>query len=47
MKTTKLANIENDEINIGVDIGKNTLDICVYELDLHWQESNTEIGIRR
>lgn len=47
MKTTKLANIENNEINIGVDIGKDTLDICVYELDLHWQESNTEIGIRR
>lgn len=47
MKTTKLANIKNDEINIGVDIGKDTLDICVYELDLHWQESNTEIGIRR
>ena len=35
------------ETNIGIDIGKHTLDICVYESDLYWQESNTEIGIRR
>jgi len=47
MKTTKCTDIKMSETNIGIDIGKHTLDICVYESDLYWQESNTEIGIRR
>ena len=47
MKTTKCTVIKMSETNIGIDIGKHTLDICVYESDLYWQESNTEIGIRR
>ncbi len=47
MKTTKHVYSKNQGVNIGIDIGKDALDICVYESDLDWQESNTEIGIRR
>lgn len=36
-----------NETNIGIDIGKDSFDICVYESGQYWQESNTEIGIRR
>ncbi len=47
MKTTKVADIKEGEINIGIDVGKDGLDVCVHESDRYWQESNTEIGIRR
>ena len=47
MKTTKHAIIKIEGVNIGIDIGKDSFDICVYESNLEWQESNTEIGIRR
>lgn len=47
MKTTKCTDINMSAANIGIDVGKDNLDICIYELDLYWQESNTEIGIRR
>jgi transposase len=47
MKTTKRTAIEINETHVGIDIGKDTLDICVYESEQYWQESNTEIGIRR
>lgn len=47
MKTTKCTDIKVSETNIGIDIGKDALDIHVYESDQYWQESNTEIGIRR
>jgi transposase len=47
MKTTKRTAIEISETHVGIDIGKDALDICVYESDQYWQESNTEIGIRR
>ncbi len=47
MKTTKCTEIKITETNTGIDVGKDTLDICVYESSLDWQESNTEIGIRR
>lgn len=47
MKTTKCTQIKITETNTGIDVGKDTLDICVYESSLDWQESNTEIGIRR
>lgn len=32
-------------VNIGVDVGKSTLDICIHEKGLHWQEPNTSLGI--
>ena len=34
-------------INVGVDGGKQFLDICIYEKDLHWQEENSAEGIKR
>lgn len=34
-------------VNVGVDVGKNALDICIHELKLWWQEENTAAGIKR
>ena len=34
-------------VNVGVDVGKDTLDVCIHEKALHWQETNTPEGIRR
>jgi len=34
-------------INVGVDVGKQFLDICIYEKSLHWQEENSSEGIKR
>jgi transposase len=45
MKTTKQQS--KTVINVGVDIGKWTLDICIHEKQLHWQDSNDDEGIRR
>jgi len=47
MKTTKRTVTEIGINHVGVDVGKETLDICLYESDRHWRESNTEIGVRR
>lgn len=33
-------------INVGVDVGKETLDICIHERQIHWQEPNTPEGVR-
>lgn len=33
-------------VNVGVDVGKATLDICIHEKALHWQEPNTPQGVR-
>jgi transposase len=33
-------------INVGVDVGKDTLDICIHEKQVHWQEPNTPEGVR-
>ncbi len=34
-------------VNVGVDIGKWMLDVCIYEKDIHWQDENTPEGIKR
>lgn len=34
-------------VNVGVDIGKDVLDVCIHEKSIHWQESNTSDGIKR
>ena len=34
-------------VNVGVDVGKTSLDIVIHEKQLHWQEDNTEAGIKR
>jgi len=34
-------------VNVGVDIGKWTLDVCLYEKDLYWQVENTPEGVKK
>jgi transposase len=34
-------------VNVGVDVGKWKLDVCIYEKDIHWQDDNTREGIVR
>lgn len=34
-------------VNVGVDVGKFSLDVYIYEKGLHWQEDNTADGIKR
>ena len=46
MNTTVNANSKNHFRNVGIDVGKSTLDIFIYELDLHWQIANAEQDIR-
>lgn len=44
---TTTSRIKSNERNIGIDIGKSSLDIFLFELDLYWQEPNTPEGIKR
>ena len=34
-------------INVGVDVGKAFLDIYIHEKEIHWQEENSEAGVKR
>ena len=34
-------------VNVGVDVGKWFLDVCLYEKDMYWQVENTPEGIRK
>ena len=34
-------------VNVGVDVGKQYLDVHIYEKDLHWQDENNSEGIKR
>lgn len=34
-------------VNVGVDVGKASLDVCIHEKSLHWQEENSPEGIKR
>lgn len=34
-------------VNVGVDVGKDMLDVCIHEKQLHWQETNTPEGVAR
>ena len=34
-------------VNVGVDVGKWLLDVCIYEKGIHWQDENTPEGITR
>lgn len=38
---------ESNTRNVGIDVGKSTLDVFIDELDLHWQVANTDEEIRR
>lgn len=33
-------------VNVGVDVGKQYLDICIHEKDIYWREENTATGIK-
>lgn len=46
MKTTTIARIRNTERHVGIDVGKGTLDIFIFELDKHWQVPNDACGIK-
>jgi transposase len=46
MNTTTAAHIDRSERNVGIDIGKSMLDVCIFELDIYLQYPNTEEGIR-
>jgi transposase len=41
-----ISNKSKSSVNVGVDVGKDTLDICIHEKALHWQEANTPEGVR-
>lgn len=47
MNTTINADIKSKERNIGIDIGKDTLDVYIYELEKHWQVKNTLEDIKK
>lgn len=34
-------------VNVGVDVGKYSLDVCIHEKQLHWQDDNSPEGIKR
>lgn len=34
-------------VNVGVDVGKASLDVYIYEKAIHWQEDNNPAGIKR
>lgn len=38
---------EKKTINVGIDVGKYFLDICMHEKNEHWQVANTAEGIQR
>ena len=44
-----MANLTKSKtmVNVGVDIGKQYLDVCIHEKDLYWREDNTPAGIKR
>ena len=41
LKTSKTV------INVGVDVGKWKLDVCIHEKSIYWQEDNTSEGIKK
>jgi len=40
------AHIKNKDRHVGIDVGKDMLDIYVYEIEKHWQAANTTEGIK-
>jgi transposase len=44
-----MANLTKSKsvVNVGVDVGKHSLDICIHEKDIHWCEENNITGVRR
>lgn len=46
MNTITNASSRKTERNVGIDVGKSSLDIYIYELDKHWQIANTLESIK-
>lgn len=46
MNTNPKVSMKSNERHVGIDIGKATLDVHIYEIDLHWQTDNTAAGIK-
>lgn len=44
-----MANLKKSKsvVNVGVDAGKASLDICIHEKGIYWREDNTAEGIKR
>ena len=44
-----MANLKKSKsvVNVGVDVGKSSLDVYIHEKDIYWQEDNTVEGIKR
>lgn len=44
-----MANLtkSRSSVNVGVDVSKATLDVCIHEKDVHFQENNTADGIKK
>ena len=44
-----MANLKKSKtvINVGVDVGKQYLDVCIHEKQLYWQDENNIEGINR
>jgi len=44
-----MANLNKSKsvVNVGVDVGKQFLDICIHEKALYWQEENSPEGIKK
>jgi len=44
-----MANLTKSKtvVNVGVDVGKQYLDVCIYEKNLYWREDNTVAGTKR
>lgn len=47
MNTTTATHIDRSERNVGIDIGKSMLDMCIYEVDIYTQYPNTPEGVRQ
>lgn len=47
MNTMSKPGSQNTQRHVGVDVGKNTLDIYIYVLDRHWQIENNDDTIRQ
>lgn len=46
MNTIHIAGRRNTERNVGIDVGKDVLDIAILELGTHWQIANDDAAVR-
>ena len=44
MNTTNNASMRSKQRNIGIDVGKDFLDVYIFELEAHWQVKNNATG---